>query len=95
MIQIKCVTLFVTHYPAVVQLADLYPDRISSHHMGYLLDEDTEGESQLVLLYSLTAGQCPSSFGLNVARLAGVPPDVIDNAKKKSEAFRRSFESHQ
>ena len=91
LLQIKCATLFVTHYPAVVELADLYPQRMAVYHMGYLLDEETDHE--LVLLYTLTAGQCPSSFGLNVARLAGIPADVIETARIRSEAFQRSSSS--
>ena len=35
--QIKCVTLFVTHYPAVVELAEIFPENVVNFHMDYLV----------------------------------------------------------
>lgn len=31
--------MFVTHYPAIVELKNLYPDAISVVHMGYILKD--------------------------------------------------------
>lgn len=36
----NCLTLFVTHYPAVVQLENDVPMHVANYHMGYLLNED-------------------------------------------------------
>lgn len=40
-LQVKCLTLFVTHYPAVVQLQSDIPNNIANYHMGYLLEDGT------------------------------------------------------
>lgn len=37
---------------------------------------------QITFLYTFTEGPCPMSFGLNVARMAGVNKRVLMNAKK-------------
>ena len=61
--------------------------------MGYILDKsgDSEGGSQeedvLVFLYALTEGACPKSFGLNVARLAGLEQGIIHKARSKADYF--------
>lgn len=46
-----------------------------------------ESKNSVVFLYTLTPGKCPKSFGLNVARLAGIQSSIIDRAKLKSETF--------
>jgi DNA mismatch repair ATPase MutS len=38
-------------------------------------------------LYTLGDGPCPKSFGVNVARLAGLPDDVLQKAKAVSSLF--------
>ncbi|KAI0564619.1 DNA mismatch repair protein MutS [Gracilaria domingensis] len=40
--------------------------------------------SRIVFLYKLTDGVAPSSYGLNVARLAGIPEEVVDEAQCKA-----------
>eukprot|EP00750_Incisomonas_marina_P012089 INCI16554.1.p1 GENE.INCI16554.1~~INCI16554.1.p1 ORF type:complete len:113 (-),score=28.03 INCI16554.1:21-359(-) len=47
-------------------------------------DEDVE---QVVFLYKLVPGACPKSFGMNVARLADLPIELIRLASQKSRAF--------
>jgi DNA mismatch repair protein MSH3 len=37
-VQIKCITLFVTHYPVIVQLENEFPGHVANFHMGYLLE---------------------------------------------------------
>jgi DNA mismatch repair protein MSH6 len=39
-------------------------------------------ESTITFLYTLGEGVCPKSFGINVARLAGLPEDVLSNARR-------------
>ncbi|XP_057381287.1 DNA mismatch repair protein Msh3-like isoform X2 [Daphnia carinata] len=98
--EVKCLTLFVTHYPAVVQLQKDIPTNVANYHMGYLLEDavagnekdDGDGE-ELVFLYTLTLGTCPKSFGLNVARLAGLQSSITARAKLKSESFFSNAES--
>ena len=51
----------------------------------------------IAFLYTLGEGPCPKSFGVNVARLAGLPDDVLERAKRVSAAFEAemSGESNQ
>ncbi len=64
------------------------------HPITYIvlkIDTETSNTKQeeeaLVFLYNLTPGKCPQSFGLNVARLAGIPSDIIGRARVQSDSF--------
>ena len=47
--QTKCITLFVTHYPAVVQLESDIPS-VANYHMGYMLEYDeSEGNKNITV----------------------------------------------
>jgi DNA mismatch repair protein MSH6 len=51
-------------------------------------EEAVDGsDHNITFLYSLGAGACPKSFGINVARLAGLPEEVLADAKKISASF--------
>jgi DNA mismatch repair protein MSH6 len=52
-------------------------------------DEEMEDERDhnITFLYTLGTGACPKSFGINVARLAGLPESILANAKKASASF--------
>ena len=41
----------------------------------------------MIFLYKFVKGECPMSFGINVARMAGLPKSVLEMAGKKSEQF--------
>lgn len=42
-------------------------------------------------MYKLKSGSCPRSYGMNVARIAKLPPSVIEEAQKKSEEFENKM----
>jgi DNA mismatch repair protein MutS len=67
--------LFATHYHELARLAETC-DALSLHHVRA---RDWKGD--LVLLHELATGPADRSYGLAVARLAGVPPAVIARAK--------------
>ena len=46
-------------------------------------------KDEVMFLYRFIKGECPHSFGLNVARMAGIPRQVLDIAKKKAEEFNQ------
>ena len=71
---LHCRTLFATHY---LQLAAL--ERFSGVANAQVLVEQHEG--QLVFLHQVTSGAADKSWGVHVARLAGVPDAVIDRAR--------------
>jgi DNA mismatch repair protein MutS len=71
----KCRCLFATHYHELVRLAETC-DALSLHHV-----RAREWKGELVLLHELAEGPADRSYGLAVARLAGVPKDVVARAK--------------
>jgi DNA mismatch repair ATPase MutS len=50
----------------------------------------TEGE-EVTFLYHLCEGSSPRSYGINVARLARLPPEVIEMAYRQSRDFEDSM----
>jgi DNA mismatch repair protein MutS len=71
----RCRCLFATHYHELSRLADSC-EALTLHHV-----RAREWQGELVLLHELARGPAESSFGLAVARLAGVPPTVVARAK--------------
>jgi DNA mismatch repair protein MutS len=67
--------LFATHYHELARLAETC-DALSLHHV-----RAREWKGELVLLHELAEGPADRSYGLAVARLAGVPPPVVARAK--------------
>ncbi len=82
---LRCRCLFATHYHELSRLAETC-DALSLHHV-----RAREWKGDLVLLHELAKGPADRSYGLSVARLAGVPPAVIRRAEgilKKLEQGR-------
>ena len=52
--------------------------------MAYRANETND---HVIFLYKFIQGECPMSFGLNVARMAGLPKSVLENARTRSEKF--------
>jgi len=86
---LKCRTLFSTHYHMLLDEFKTCPG-VQNYHMAYKANESGD---QVVFLYKFIKGECPKSFGLNVARMAGIPQNVLERAKEKSEAFGKQLDS--
>ncbi|RST32052.1 DNA mismatch repair protein MutS [Sphingomonas ginkgonis] len=71
----RCRTLFATHYHELTRLADKL-DALSLHHV-----RAREWKGDLVLLHEVAEGPADRSYGIAVARLAGMPPAVVARAK--------------
>ncbi|MCP1470087.1 DNA mismatch repair protein MutS [Sphingobium sp. OAS761] len=71
----RCRCLFATHYHELTRLAETLP-ALSLHHV-----RAREWKGELVLLHELARGPADRSYGLAVARLAGLPPLVLKRAK--------------
>jgi DNA mismatch repair protein MutS len=71
----RCRCLFATHYHELARLAETC-EALSLHHV-----RAREWKGELVLLHEVAEGPAESSFGLAVARLAGVPNGVVSRAK--------------
>lgn len=67
--------LFATHYHELSRLAESC-EALTLHHV-----RAREWKGDLVLLHEVTGGPAESSYGLAVARLAGVPAPVVSRAK--------------
>ncbi|MEN3972402.1 DNA mismatch repair protein MutS [Sphingomicrobium sp. XHP0235] len=68
-------TLFATHYHELTRLAARL-DRVSLHHV-----RAREWKGDLVLLHEVVAGAADKSYGIAVAKLAGMPPKLLKRAK--------------
>jgi DNA mismatch repair ATPase MutS len=61
--------------------------------MSFTQNEDKTGDASAVtFLYRMVPGVAPSSFGLNVAALAGIPEDLLRCASAKSRVLRATTE---
>ncbi|KII88995.1 hypothetical protein PLICRDRAFT_160002 [Plicaturopsis crispa FD-325 SS-3] len=90
----KCKTLFITHYPLVAtDLARRFPADVQNLHMGFSEDTRIDGTRDITFLYRLTAGIAAESFGVECARLAGLPEPLLAVAVQRSEALRREVEA--
>lgn len=82
--QKRCMILFVTHYPKIVDLKTQFPGSVGAYHVSYLTStkESTKGNNDqrvdnmnyedVLYLYKLVPGVSKSSFGFKVAQLAQV-----------------------
>jgi DNA mismatch repair protein MutS len=73
--QLRCRTLFATHYHELTRLAGRL-DCLSLHHV-----RAREWKGDLVLLHEVADGAADRSYGIAVAKLAGLPPAVVARAK--------------
>jgi DNA mismatch repair protein MutS len=69
-------TLFATHYHELTEMALLFP-RIKNLHIKV-----KEWNDRIIFLRKIDEGSCDHSYGIQVARLAGVPKQVIMRAKE-------------
>ena len=82
---LRCRTLFATHYHELTRLSDRL-DALSLHHV-----RAREWKGDLVLLHELADGPADRSYGIAVAKLAGISPMVLARAQSvlaKLEAGR-------
>lgn len=87
--QVKCLTIFVTHYLPLTEFELLYPEHVGNFHMSFIVNEEGEGIDVVTFLYQLTSGSAGQSYGLNVARLARVPHPILLKAAEKSKQLEK------
>jgi len=73
---VRPLTLFATHYHELTELADLLP-RVVNRTMAV-----KEWEERILFLRRVVPGSADKSYGLHVARLAGIPPEVVGRAEQ-------------
>ena len=77
--KVKAMTFFATHYFELTELPKTFATMVNVH-----LDA-TEHEDHVVFMHHIQEGPANRSFGLEVAKLAGVPNSVIRQARSKLE----------
>ena len=83
LVEIGCLTLFATHYFELTQLAQNTNSTENSHaSIRNVHVAASEVDGQLLLLHQIRAGAASSSFGLHVAKMAGIPTQVLNDAKR-------------
>jgi DNA mismatch repair protein MutS len=76
-------TLFATHYHELTDLADATPGVVNYHVSA------REWKDDIIFLRKIVPGRSDRSFGIQVARLAGLPRSVIDRAREILAALER------
>jgi DNA mismatch repair protein MutS len=76
-------TLFATHYHELTELAERLPGA-----QNYQITA-TEREGEVVFLHRLERGRASKSYGIEVARLAGMPPAALTRAREVLQKLER------
>ena len=80
LVEIGCLTLFATHYFELTQLVNNAESQHASIRNVHVAASEVDG--QLLLLHQIKDGAASSSFGLHVAKMAGIPTQVLNDAKR-------------
>ncbi|EKX55294.1 hypothetical protein GUITHDRAFT_99074 [Guillardia theta CCMP2712] len=87
--RVGCRTLLSTHYHLLVD--EFREDsRVAPMHMACRVEEETD---RLIMLYKLTPSACSRSFGLECARAAGIPQELLGRAAEASRGLEVSTRS--
>jgi DNA mismatch repair protein MutS len=84
--EIKCKTIFATHFTELTELSDVY-DGIKN-----LTIEVEETNDGIVFLHKVVDGVADRSYGIEVAKIAGVPDGVVERAKEILEVITKKSE---
>jgi DNA mismatch repair protein MutS len=76
-------TLFATHYHELTDLADAYPAVVNMHVSA------REWKDDIIFLRKIVPGRSDRSYGIQVARLAGLPPMVVARAREILRGLER------
>ncbi len=81
-------TLFATHYHELNDLEEMYP-RVRNFHIAV-----KEVGTQVIFLRKMREGGTAHSFGIHVARMAGMPKEVIQSAENTLKALEMNDSQH-
>ncbi|MCW5907643.1 MAG: DNA mismatch repair protein MutS [Chitinophagales bacterium] len=81
-------TLFATHYHELNELAEKYP-RIKNFHVSV-----KETTSKVIFLRKLVEGGTEHSFGIHVAKMAGMPKEIIERANQMLHELESQRQQH-
>lgn len=75
--KVRAKTLFASHYHELIKLADTLPQAAN-----FSVKVEEHGQDGVTFLYTITPGGINRSYGIQVAKLAGLPDTVIDRARE-------------
>ena len=82
-------TLVATHYHELTELAKYLP-KVRNYNVAV-----KEWEDEIIFLRKIVPGGCDDSYGIQVARLAGIPKEVLERAKKILAELEQAEVSYQ
>ncbi|HRJ50907.1 MAG TPA: DNA mismatch repair protein MutS, partial [Phycisphaerales bacterium] len=76
-------TLFATHYHELTELADRMPARVKNLHVAVREwpSASDPGHHEIIFLHRIIPGRSDRSYGIHVAKLAGLPGRVVERAR--------------
>jgi DNA mismatch repair protein MutS len=83
--KIKCRTLFATHYHEITEMANMFTN-VKNEHVSV-----REWKDEIVFLYKIVPGRTNKSYGIHVAKLAGIPKSVLERANKILSDLESNF----
>jgi len=83
--KIKCRTLFATHYHELTELAELFTN-VKNCNVAV-----REWADEVVFLHRILPGGTDKSYGIHVAKLAGVPRPILERSKEIMEELESTF----
>jgi DNA mismatch repair protein MutS len=81
----KCRTLFATHYHELTELAELFSN-VKNCNVAV-----REWMDEVVFLHKILPGGTDKSYGIHVAKLAGVPKTILERSKEILEELENTF----
>jgi len=84
--EIKCRTLFATHYHELTELAELFTN-VKNCNVSV-----REWMDEVVFLHKIIPGGTDKSYGIHVARLAGIPKSILERAKEILQELENTFQ---
>ena len=83
--KLKCRTLFATHYHELTELAELFAN-VRNCNVAV-----REWAGEVVFLHRILPGGTDKSYGIHVAKLAGVPKSILDRSAEILEELESTF----
>ncbi|MHC4124216.1 MAG: DNA mismatch repair protein MutS [Planctomycetota bacterium] len=81
----KCRTLFATHYHEITELAELFKN-VKNFNVAV-----REWMDEVVFLHKILPGGTDKSYGIHVAKLAGIPKSILERSKEILEDLESTF----
>ena len=84
--KLKCRTLFATHYHELTELAELF-ENVKNYNVAV-----REWMDEVVFLHKILPGGTDKSYGIHVAKLAGIPKTILDRSGEILDELESTFQ---